>query len=120
MAEKSFFANILKFITKVGDNSETKNISVQQALSLQKDFIENLNRGKINACTPPYIEISKQLKSEKSEVFKASVYYLSQIAKNEAYYKAPIVSILKHYKEKNKRAAEDIQYLDFYLKQLEK
>ena len=120
MAEKSFFATLLNFITGNADRKKINDISAQQAILLQKDYIKNLNQKKIELCSPPYIEISKQLTNKKSEIFRAVVYYLNEIAKNEAQYKAPIISILRHYKENTKRSKEDIQYLDFYLKQLEK
>lgn len=120
MTKKSFFAKVLRLIISNSGTKKIKKISAQKAISLQKDYIKNLSKTKIDICTPPYVEISKHLTNDKTEIFKAAVYYLNAIAENEPRYKTPIISILRHYKEKNKRPQDDIDYLDFYLQQLEK
>lgn len=120
MAEKSVFAELLKFLLNGNNKSEVKNISAQDAVSLQKNYIENLSKNKTDICSPPYLEIAKQLNSTKSEIFQAAVFYLTQISENESRYAAPIISILKKCKKGKKRSAEDMDYLDFCLDKLEK
>ena len=119
MAEKSFFKNILNVIVAASGKKSVKNLSAQQAISLQKNYIESLKTKKNDLCTPPYIEIAKQLTSDKSEVFRAAVWYLNEIANNESRYKVPIVSILRNYSEKSKRSKEDLDYLNSFLYLLE-
>lgn len=118
MAEKSFFANLLDFIIKGSKKIEGKNISAQQALLLQKDFVDNLSRKKADISSPPYAEIAKQLSSEKSEIFRAAVYYLIKISDNEPRYFSPILSILQNYAKKAKRSDEDMEFLKTHLKNL--
>lgn len=119
MAEKSVLSELLKFLINGGGKSEVKNISAQEAVSLQKNYIENLSKNKTDICSPPYLEIAKQLSSDKSEIFRAALFYLVKISENESRYAPPIISILKKCKKGKKRSAEDMDYLDFCLNKVE-
>lgn len=118
MAEKSFFANLLKFIVN-GSNTSDKNISAQQAIQLQKEYMDNLKQDKNTLASPPYVEIAKQLNNKNSEIFQAAVYYLMRISENKHQYALPILSILKHCKQKNKLSEKDMSYLCLHIEKLE-
>ena len=68
MSAKSFLSKI--FGSKSNKN-KLKDISAQKALLLQKDYIDNLSKRKSELFTPPFMEIAKQLSSEKQEIFRA-------------------------------------------------
>lgn len=118
MAEKSLIKDFLNFLFNGNKPSESKDISANDAIILQKKYIENFDKLKDSSCTPPYFEIAKQLNSDKSEIFRAAVYYLVEIAENESSYKAAITSILQECKKAKKCAAEDLDYLEFNLNKL--
>ncbi len=116
---KSFFKNLLHFITNSDNSGKPDNVSAQQAIAIQKDFINDLERDKSDTLSPPYTEIAKQLNG-KPEVFHAAVHYLIQIAQNEDKYASPILSILKHFSQRKNISPEDIKFLQFQIKKIEK
>ena len=120
MAEQSVIKEFFNFLFNGSKNTENKDISAQDALLLQKEYIENLGKDKSFECTPPYFEIAKQLNSNKSEIFRAAVYYLVEIAENESSYKSSITDILQQCKKKKKCSAEDLDYLEFNLNKLQR
>ena len=69
---------------------------------------------------PPYIDVARQLFSEKNEIFRAAVFYLGRIAENEGKYAEPIVKIMQQYAATAKRNPEDMEYLAAQIKQIEK
>lgn len=117
MKKLSFFKKLLQTISAPADKSQNSNLSAKDAASLQKNYIENLNK-KSDLLTPPYVEIAKQLSNPKDEIFRAAVYYLVQIACNEPRYVSSINSILQQCRKKNKLSAENILFLDEQLKKL--
>ena len=58
--------------------------------------------------------------SEKSEIFKAAVFYLCRIAENESKYAEAIVSVMKEYQKSAQRSEEDMDYLAKKIVQAEK
>ena len=114
MSAKSFFSKI--FGMKSNKN-KLKDISAQKALLLQKDYIDNLSRKKSDLFTPPFMEIAKQLSSEKQEIFRAAVFYLVNIAKNETQYTADILQILNA-ELKKKHSSDDANFLQAQINKL--
>lgn len=120
MVKKSFLQNIWNVI--VGDNEKNKQhrISASQAEILQKNYLENQKSAPQITEYPPYIDVARQLFSEKNEIFRAAVFYLGRIAENEGKYAEPIVKIMQQYAATAKRNPEDMEYLAAQIKQIEK
>ena len=114
MSVKSFLSKI--FGSKSNKN-KLKDISAQKALLLQKDYIDNLSKSKSELFTPPFMEIAKQLSSEKQEIFRAAVFYLVNIAKNETQYAADILQILNA-ELKKKHSSDDTKFLQAQINKL--
>ena len=76
------------------NNAFGKNISVNEALSIQNDYTTNQC---YNEKLPsfPYVEIAKQLASPKQEIFDAALYYMKRIAINEPNIKNRIIDLLE-------------------------
>lgn len=120
MKNKSFLQNLWNFISGNDDGSLTEQISAKEAIEIQKKYIAHKCDATLPPNTPPYIEIAKQLFSEKNEVFIASVYYLERIAINETKYVEPIVELLKHYLKISTRSDDDKRFLKQRIHQIEK
>lgn len=120
MEKKTFFSGLFKFVANKQETSGGAKISKQQALMLQKDYVDHLKQSRKNVITPPYKEIIKQLDSEKSEIFCAAVYYLAQIAQNEPKYYDEIVIALQKILKQNKRSDKELEYLRRQLQTAEK
>ena len=114
MSVKSFLSKI--FGSKSNKN-KIKDISAQKALLLQKDYIDNLSKSKSELFTPPFMEIAKQLSCEKQEIFRAAVFYLVNIAKNETQYAADILQILNA-ELKKKHSSDDAKFLQAQINKL--
>ena len=114
MSTKSFLSKIFSLNRK---KSKLKDISAQKALLLQKDYIDNLSKSKSELFTPPFMEIAKQLNSEKQEIFRAAVFYLVNIAKNETQYAADILQILNA-EQKKKHSSDDAKFLQAQINKL--
>ena len=114
MSAKSFLSKIFSLNRK---KSKLKDISAQKALLLQKDYIDNLSKSKSELFTPPFMEIAKQLNSEKQEIFRAAVFYLVNIAKNETQYTADILQILNT-ELKKKHSSDDAKFLQAQINKL--
>lgn len=117
MAKKSFLKKLLILVAQNAESSEMENISKHRALRLQKDYVNSLKQERKRTITPPYKEIMKQLNAEKSEIFRAAVYYLLEIADNEQKYHDEIIAELQTFLQNSKRSKEDLEYLS---KQLQK
>lgn len=118
MAKQSTVKEFLKFLFGERKETEKKDISAQTAILLQKEYIDNLEKDKTSEYTPPYLEIAKQLNNNKPEIFRAAVYYLAEIAKNERRYISPVINILQECKKTKKCTPEDLNYLNFHLNKL--
>lgn len=114
MNKKSFFRNLLNFIGgNYAKKQKANNITPEDAISLQKQyFVDIANSNESCSYSPPYAEIAKQLFSAKPEIFRATVFYLVQIAENETKYLKEISTLLLHFKEKSQLSPEDAEFLD--------
>lgn len=119
MFKKPFLQNIWNII--IGNTTDApKHISAQEADELQKNYLEARKNSVKIQDYPPYIDVARQLFSEKSEVFKAAVFYLQRIAENESKYTEAIITILKQYAATAKRNTEDLAFLKEKIEYLEK
>lgn len=119
MFKKPFLQNIWNII--IGNTADSpKHITAQEAEELQKHYLEaHKNSAKIQDY-PPYIDVARQLFSEKSEVFRAAVFYLQRIAENESKYTEAIITVLKQYAATAKRSTEDLAFLKDKIDYMEK
>lgn len=120
MPKKSFLHNIWNIIIGGNETSNQRHISVSQADNLQKKYLETRKSAAVIADYPPYVDIARQMFSEKSEIFKAAVFYLCRIAENESKYAEAIVSVMKEYQKSANRSTEDMDYLAKKIMQAEK
>ncbi len=120
MSKKSFLHNIWNIIIGGNETPNQRHISVSQADNLQKKYLESRKTAAIIADYPPYVDIARQMFSEKSEIFKAAVFYLCRIAENESKYAEAIVSVMKEYQKTAQRSEEDMEYLAKKIVQAEK
>lgn len=118
MLKKSFLQNIWKII--VGNNTFERKISEIQAEELQKNYKDAFKNAANISEYPPYIDIVRELLSEKSEIFQAAVHYLCRIAENESKYAEPIFTILEQYQKKAKRDEKDLEFLSAQLQKMKK
>lgn len=93
MVKKSLLSKFLKlFISK--KKRFGKNISADEAINIQSEYATSYcDDDKLP--NYPYVEIAKQLASDKAEVFNAALYYLNKIAQNEPKNRIRIADLLK-------------------------
>lgn len=120
MVKKSFLQNIWNVIVGVDNSAKQQKISASQAETLQKNYLESQKKAAQLTEYPPYIDVARQLFSEKNEIFRAAVFYLGRIAENEGKYAEPIVKIMQQYAATAKRNPEDMEYLAAQINQIEK
>lgn len=120
MVKKSFLQNIWNVIVGVDNSAKQHKISASQAETLQKNYLESQKKAAQLTEYPPYIDVARQLFSEKNEIFRAAVFYLGRIAENEGKYAEPIVKIMQQYAATAKRNPEDMEYLAAQINQIEK
>ena len=117
--KKSFLQNILDFMS--GNKfMDSRTISPKEAVEIQLKYIDSLKSARKTSNYPPYMEITKQLFSDKPEMFKAAVYYLVKIAENESKYTETILDILRECHVKSPHSTENKTYLQEQIDYLEK
>lgn len=110
MNKRSFISNMLNFLFHSGEQNMVRHITPAKAREMQKKYVLH----KCEAGTPysqPYVEIAQQLSSSKSEIFKASVFYLERISFNDETSVEPILAVLQNYGQAQKRSKEDGAFL---------
>lgn len=110
MNRRPFISNMLNFLFHSKKKNMVRNVTQAKARELQKHYISN----KCEVGTPysqPYVEIAQQLSSSKSEIFRAAVFYLKQIALNDESSAEPILAVLQNYGLAQKRSKEDEIFL---------
>ena len=120
MSKQSFLHSIWNIIIGGNETPNQRHISVSQADNLQKKYLESRKTAAIIADYPPYVDIARQMFSEKSEIFKAAVFYFFLIAENESKYAVAIVSVMKEYQQSAQRSEENMDYLTKKIVQAEK
>lgn len=120
MVKKSFLQSIWNVIVGSNDDKSHRRISASQAGILQKQYLDNQKNAALIDEYPPYIDVAKQIFSEKSEIFRAAVFYLRRIADNEGKYAEPIAKIMQQYTQSAQRDAADMEFLAEQLKEIEK
>lgn len=113
----SLIKNMINMVFKNKESKKVKNLKPSKARIMQKKYLEQTcDDGSISSAA--YTEIAKQLEHQKSEIFKAAVFYLEQIALNENKLSADILTILQNYNAVNKRSQEDRNYLQNAINEL--
>ncbi|MDO4161468.1 MAG: hypothetical protein Q4D80_00480 [Pseudomonadota bacterium] len=120
MSKKSFLQNIWHMIIGGSASSGHKQISSAQAAVLQKKYLEAREDEAKILEYPPYVDVARQLFSDKKEIFRAAVFYLRRIAENENKYAEAIVTVMKQYAKTAERNAEDMAFLAEQIDAIEK
>lgn len=94
MKKQSLFSSFLNLFYK--NNHANSYISAKQAISLQKEYM-SIRCSVDSPESAPYIEIIKQLDSDKIEIFNAALYYLEKISMQEVEQKEAIIRMLEKY-----------------------
>lgn len=105
MVKKSLLSKFLKLFTGK-KNRFGKNISADEAINIQSEYaFSYCDDDKLP--NYPYVEIAKQLASDKAEIFNAALYYLRKIAQNEPKNRVRIVDLLKSISQENSLSDEN-------------
>lgn len=119
MKKKSFLKNIFDFVSG-NIFTDSHNVTPKEAQNIQLRYQLQQENALKQKDYPPYLDIAKQLFSEKSEVIRAAGYYLTQIALNEAKFCEDILNIFQQCIEQNNYSKEDLQYLKEQINLIEK
>lgn len=94
------------------------NITEEIARKIQRSAYDISLTVKADEYTPPYKLIAKQLQVRDVQIYKAAVYNLIEIAKQQAQYRDDIIKILmKQIKEKNV-PYDLIEYIEYKVSEL--
>ena len=93
-------------------------ISENIARKIQRSAYEASRRPKVEEYTPTYKQIAKQLQVRDAHIYKAAVYDLVKIAKQQASYRDDIVKILNQQLKENSVPQDIKEYIEFKLSKL--
>lgn len=118
----AIISKLKKIVTKTSTmlkGDKTTGITEAIARKIQKGAYEAEFRKDKESKTPPYLTIAEQLQSNDSQIYRASVYALRNIAKNEEKSKDAILEILQKSAEKKSKNAELYNYTLDKIKEIE-
>ena len=118
----AIISKLKKIVTKTSTmlkGDKTAGITEAIARKIQKGAYEAEFRKDKESKTPPYLTIAEQLQSNNSQIYRASVYALRNIAKNEEKSKDAILEILQKSAEKKSKNAELYNYTLDKIKEIE-
>lgn len=118
----AIISKLKKIVTKTSTmlkGDKTAGITEAIARKIQKGAYEAEFRKDKENKTPPYLTIAEQLQSNDSQIYRASVYALRNIAKNEEKSKDAILEILQKSAEKKSKNAELYNYTLDKIKEIE-
>lgn len=118
----AIISKLKKIVTKTSTmlkGDKTAGITEAIARKIQKGAYEAEFRKDKESKTPPYLTIAEQLQSNDSQIYRASVYALRNIAKNEEKSKDAILEILQKSAEKKSKNAELYNYTLDKIKEIE-
>ena len=87
-------------------------ISADIARKIQRSAYDFNQQEKAEEYTPPYKSIAKQLQVGESNIYKAAVYNLVEIAKQQRRYREDIVKILAQQLKDNMAPIDTREYLE--------
>ena len=90
-------------------------ISADFARKIQRSAYDFSQQEKTEEYTPPYKSIAKQLQVGESNIYKAAVYNLVEIAKQQKNYREDIVKILTQQLKDNAAPQDSREYLEHKL-----
>ena len=93
-------------------------ISEDIAYKIQRSAYEVSHTPKKEEYTPTYKQIAKQLQVRDAQIYKAAVYDLVEIAKQQAAYRDDIVKILMQQLKENKGPQDIKEYIEHKLSKL--
>ena len=93
-------------------------ISENIARKIQYSAYEVSQRPKMEEYTPTYKQIAKQLQVRDAHIYKAAVYHLVEIAKQQVSYRDDIVKILKQQLKENAVPQDVKEYIENKLSRL--
>ena len=118
----AIISKLKKIVTKTSTmlkGDKTAGITEAIARKIQKGAYEAEFRKDKESKTPSYLTIAEQLQSNDSQIYRASVYALRNIAKNEEKSKDAILEILQKSAEKKSKNAELYNYTLDKIKEIE-
>ena len=104
---------IKSIVKKTGGLFTPSNNGITTAIArkIQRTSYEVTKRQEKDSFTPPYLWIAEELQSNDAQIFKASVYYLANIAINEPRYTDAILDILGKNIDSVKNDKDKIDYI---------
>ena len=93
-------------------------ISADIACKIQRSAYDYSQQEKNEEYTPPYKSIAKQLQVGESNIYKAAIYNLVEIAKHQKRYREDIIKILTQQLTNNAAPLDTREYLETKLAKL--
>ena len=72
-------------------------VNETSARKIQKNAFKRSTARQQENCSPPYVEMAKQVSSKEDQVFASAVYHLVKIANSSRRYRSQIAEILDKY-----------------------
>lgn len=90
-----------------------KNVGITEAIArkIQKSAYDAMIQEEKDSFTPPYLSIAEQLQSKNDQIFRGAVFYLHNIAINEAKNTEEIKGILEKALATNKLTPQQADYV---------
>lgn len=90
-----------------------KNVGITEAIArkIQKSAYDAMIQEEKDSFTPPYLSIAEQLQSKNDQIFRGAVFYLHNIAVNEAKNTEEIKGILEKALATNKLTPQQADYV---------
>lgn len=90
-----------------------KNVGITEAIArkIQKSAYDAMIQEEKDSFTPPYLSIAEQLQSKNDQIFRGAVFYLHNIAINEAKNTEEIKGILEKALATNKLTPQQTDYV---------
>lgn len=105
-SKKSLLKKIVELFATDNRGKFGRNISAEKALLIQK-ACATVTCDENKLPDQPYVEITKQLTSNKAEIFAAALYYLEKIAANKPQNRQAIVDLLQSVAQEGKISAHN-------------
>ena len=95
-----------------------ENVTVNEAIDIQKDVYYRSQHIKDKSYTPPYMELAAQLLADEEQIFKAAANHLAAIAQTRRKYAEPIKAIFAEVIANRKLSEEKLDYINRKLNEI--
>lgn len=100
-----------RFLGSAKAKLRDENVSVTEAVDIQKDVYQRSQHIENKKITPPYMELSAQLLADETQIFEAAANHLAAIAQTRHKYAEPIKSIFAEIIANRRLSEEKLEYI---------